>query len=87
MQSRERANISKLIKKELRRSRRKIQDERIEHLIEEFKGLRKITHIKLGRKKTLISSMMNSRNVKCTDRASIANVFADFYEELYKARV
>ena len=79
----ERAQISYLIKKELRTMRRKRQQCEIGKILDDFKGLKRISAIKSVTKKRYITGMIDKEDCLQTDRRTIADVFADFYSELY----
>ena len=51
-----------------------------------FKGLRNIAAIKSVKGKSLIPKMFNSKGQPCTDRQDIADIFAEFYQQLYAKR-
>ena len=52
----------------------------------EFRGLKDIANIKSGGKKAAIAAIKNEHGVKQSDPESIAEVFAAFYEDLYRSR-
>lgn len=79
-------DISKRIQREVRAVARAKRRSRIDCILKEFRGLRYITGIKANNKKTMFASMLDRDGKVCTDREDIANVFADFYEDLYKRR-
>ena len=54
--------------------------------MEDFKGLKKIAGIKARRKKHLIAQMKDSGGQVVSNRCSIAEVFASFYEDLYRSK-
>ena len=80
------ANISKDIQKELRKSMRAHCRERIGQIIADFKGLRHIADMRSNGKRNNIACMRNEAGEKVEDKQGIMNVFADFYEKLYKTR-
>ena len=82
----QRRAISLAIRKQLRRTRRQQQEDKIEQIIQNHRGLRHIADIKRHHAQSLIPSMTTSTNTTTTDRQSIADVFATFYEELYRRR-
>jgi hypothetical protein len=59
---------------------------KIEGILSNFKGLRSISEIKTMKKRTLVTHMVDKEGHVHTDRASIADIFADFYEELYASK-
>ena len=58
--------------------------DKIEKILNEYKDLKKISGIKSQKAKELIPGMKDSVGSLQHQRQSIANVFATFYEELYK---
>ena len=82
----QRKAISWRIKKLLQRIRRADHERKIDHIIQHRQGLKHITDIKRHRGRELIPSMTASDGTTTTDRQSIADVFATFYEELYRRR-
>ena len=82
----QRKQISHAIRKRLQRIRRRNNDMKIEQIIEQRQGLRHITDTKRHHANTLIASMTTSANETTTNRQSIADVFATFYEDLYRHR-
>ena len=52
--------------------------------MQSFKGLKFIADIQKGGKKYKISSMTGMDGKQISDEKGIADVFADFYESLYK---
>ena len=82
--SSQRKTISLAIRKQLRHIRQIAQESRIEEVILKKQGLRHITREKHGRGKDLIASMSTFSGATVTNRQSIADVFADFYSQLYQ---
>ena len=74
------------IRKQFQRIRRNDQEKKIEQLIQKRRGLQHITDIKRHRGRDMIPSMITQEGTATTDRQSIADVFATFYEELYQRR-
>ena len=85
--SQQRANLSKRIQKEVKAIKRVERRHRIATILHEFQGLKNIAGVKSRRRRTLITQMKDENGQEKTDRTSIANVFADFYAELYKTRM
>ena len=56
---------------------------KIEKILREFKGLKRIAGVKAGGKRCFIGTMLDTDGVQQTDRQAIADVFADFYADLY----
>jgi len=81
-----RSAISKRIQKEIKRIKKPERRARIEAILQSFTGLKRITHIKSRRRRNLITHMTNKEDKEVTDRQSIADVFADFYDDLYATR-
>ena len=50
----------------------------------QFKGIRDIVHIRADTKSRLMGSMQKADGEQTSDRKEIADVFAQFYETLYK---
>ena len=84
--STERKELSKQIQREIRRERRAKQHQQIGETLEKFENLKSIPRIKTVKKRTLIVKMVNKDGKMESDRISIANIFADFYEQLYASR-
>ena len=82
----ERRELSKQIQREIRKERRARQHQQIAETLAKFEKLKSIPHIKSVRKKTMIVKMVSKDGKTESDRTSIANIFADFYEQLYAAR-
>ena len=78
--------VSFAIRKRLRHLRQHKHEEQIKRVIENHQGLRHISDIKRRHSQILIPSMTTSTGTSTTDRQSIADVFAAFYEELYRIR-
>ena len=57
--------------------------ERIQQILEQFGGIKNISQIKSGRKKTLIPKVKNAKGDTVTSRKEIANFFGKFYSKLY----
>ena len=62
------------------------QRHKIAETLEQFRNLKGIPKIKTVRKKVLIVKMVNKDGETENDRMGIANIFADFYEQLYTSR-
>ena len=84
--SSERTTISKRIKTEISRLNASARHRRIEQILDDYRCLRRISHTKSVRDKTIITNMTTSTGQKVTDRQDIADVFANFYEALYAHR-
>ena len=79
-----RSEHSRRIKKEIRAIQRLERRSQISKILSEYRNLKSIAGIKSQKKKELICSMVSATGEEVYDRCSIANVFADFYEELYE---
>jgi hypothetical protein len=79
----ESADIGKEIEREIRALSRAKKKARIEKILVQFKGLKFITGIRKNEKRQHIGSMRDAKGEVHTDRQQIANIFADFYEQLY----
>ena len=79
-----RSQLSKAISKELRAIKRMTRRAEIDKILKEYKNLKRISGIKSNKAKELITSMTNADGQIEYGRQSITNVFATFYEQLYK---
>ena len=75
-------NIQKATRTNLKTKRKRAIDE----ILSDFRELKDIAGIAENSKRQLTTGMLDKQGEKCTDRASIAEVFAVFYEELYASR-
>ena len=76
--------LSKLIQKEIKAVAKAAKTSKVCQVLEEFKDLGKIADTKRKGKKECISSMIDKEGKEVSDTKDIAEVFADFYEALYK---
>ena len=76
--------ISKEIKKNIRENKRRKRQERIQKILEKVKVTKNIPSIKSVKRRILIPKIRNKEGEAEKTRQGIANVFAKFYEELYK---
>ena len=76
--------INKEIKRRIRDNKRKKRQEKIQKILEQVKGTRNIPNIKSVKKRILIPKIKNKEGEDEKTRQGIADVFAKFYEELYK---
>ena len=83
----ERTRLSKLIQKEIKAIKNLQRRSQISMILDKFRGLREISSLKSRKKKTLIASITDKNGGECTDRQGIADVFADFYADLYGSRM
>ena len=79
----EKAETSKQIQKIVRKTRREKQHGKISEILAQFRDLKRIPRIKTVQKRKLIVQMTDKNGRLQTDRKTIADIFADFYEELY----
>ena len=82
----ERKSISKSISRQVRKRRRDAQTSKIQKIISDFKGFKQIAEIKGGCKKHGIPEMRGKDGKIHRDRQAIADVFSDFYAELYATK-
>ena len=82
----ERTEISKKIQKAIRQQTRAQRRKQIKTKLDEFKNIRHIPRFKTRVKSRFIIQMMDKHGKSQTNRMSIANIFATFYEELYSKR-
>ena len=75
--------ISKLIQKEIRIIKREDRREQINTILSKYQNLKSISGIKSRKDKQLIASMTKADGTFETNRQNIADIFADFYEQLY----
>ena len=83
--SRTRARICKDLQKLTRQRLRLVKCVRITKILSDFRGLRDIAFIKDGGRRKLVATMVDSQGQTVSDRQEIADVFATFYECLYKS--
>ena len=60
-----------------------MRQERIQQILEELKGTKNRSYIKSAKKRILIPKIKNKQEETINTRKGIANVFAEFYENLY----
>ena len=75
--------ISKSIQKEVKAVSKANKRERIDKILQEFRGLSQIAGIHNDDKREKICEMKNGAGEIQTDLLGIANALADFYEDLY----
>ena len=83
----ERTTISKAIQKEMKAIKRIEREAAIHRILEDFKGLKRITNAKTSKRKSIATHMLDASGKECTDRQGIADIFAAFYEQLYSSRL
>ena len=81
----ERTKISKQIRQEIRRIKEEQRSSKINGILSSFSNIRQIKIIKGRKKADLTIGMQDVKGNLQTDRASIAEVFAQFYEDLYRS--
>ena len=82
----ERTEISKQIQKTIRQLTRAKRRKQIKTKLDEFKNIKHIPRLKTRVKSRFITQMVDKHGKSQTNRMSIANIFATFYEELYSKR-
>ena len=75
--------VSKKIKKCIRDNKRSRRQEKIQRILEAFRGIKNISNIKSAKKETLIPKVNNEKGETVTSRKGIANVFGEFCSKLY----
>ena len=80
----ERKTMSKNIQEEIKALKRLERHSKIERILGEFKGFKYVAGIKSRRKQKHATSMLDANGEEQTERQHIANIFSDFYAELYK---
>ena len=80
------AEASKNIQRAIKKSTRKKQNDKIAKILDNFSGLKQIASIRAGGKKRQMSAMTRKDGVEVQEKKEMADVFADFYEELYESR-
>ena len=75
---------SKLVKKEIRAVAKARKSAKIRRLLEEFEDLQRITGIRGGGKRMCMGAVIDKNGVEKTDNDDIAEVFAEFFESLYR---
>ena len=82
----QRTEISKRLKKLIRRKLDERREHRISKVLADFKGLKELANMSKPQKKTQIAAIKDGQGCVKHDRAEIAEVFAEFYETLYACR-
>ena len=77
--------LCKQIRKEARAIERARQTAKVLKILEEFKGLKEIAGIRANGKRAIIGSIQAKDGSIKQERQSIADTFAEFYEDLYTA--
>ena len=75
---------SKSIKKEIVTIAKRKKSSRVRKVLEEFKDLQRIAEIRGNGKRSCISSIIDRSGTERTARSEIPEVFADFFELLYR---
>jgi hypothetical protein len=81
-----RREISKLIQVEIRKDLRAWKQKRIKEKVEAFTDLKSLGNIRKNGRRPTLASIKNKDGDLETARQGIADVFATFYEDLYKSR-
>jgi hypothetical protein len=79
-----RSQLSKIIQKEIRAIKRATRRAEVDNILHEYRDLKKISGIKSQKVKELMPSMKDTAGSLQHERQSIADIFATFYEQLYK---
>ena len=79
-------HIGKQILREQRAISRSVRRAEVQRILEKFQGLNSIMRAGKLKGRDCISSMLDAHGKVQTDKSSIAEVFATFYEELYSSR-
>ena len=66
------------------RKKKNEEQQDIQKILEEFKGVRNFPGIKTAKKKVLITKIKNDKGECITSRKGIADVFGEFYKRLYE---
>ena len=83
----QRGQLSKAIRKELRRIREEARCQKIHGLLSNFSQLKAIGGIKYRKKKHMTIQMEDSHGKTHSERRSIMDIFAKFYEDLYSSKL
>lgn len=79
----ERRRLSKLIQREVKAQKKIKRRAQINTILANFKGLKQIASIKTRQKHKRITHMVDDKGREVTDRTELANIFADFYTQVY----
>ena len=79
-----RARLSKFMHKHIRKHKRTQRRQKISTILSNFSNLKHIPGIKSRRDKHLIAEITDQQGHCRTNRQDIADIFADFYAELYQ---
>ena len=75
--------MRKKIEKCIRDRKRSRRQEKIQRILEEFKGIENMSNIKPARKRTPSPKVKNEKDEVITSRKGIANIFGEWYGKLY----
>jgi hypothetical protein len=78
--------VHKEIQKVLRMDLRMMCKEKIKHVLSNFNNLKSISSIRANGKRKMMTGMRNKAGEVVRERKAIADVLADFYEDLYSTR-
>ena len=77
-------HYGKLVQKEMKAVSKAIRTAKVHEILEEFKDIGQIKDLKRKGKKSCINTIIDKDGNEVSDVKTIAEVFADFYEALYK---
>ena len=83
----DRAAISKELRKEIKLKKRERAESKIEEILSKFSGLNAISGMRTCKKRDLIADIEDKNGTRSIDRQGIADIFADFYAELYTSHL
>ena len=75
--------MSTQIRKCIRNKKRSKRQEKIQRILEEFRGIRNTSSVKSAKRRMLIPKVKNDKGDTITSGKGIANVFGEFYSKLY----
>jgi len=80
------SDLSKQIQRQIKRLQRRKQDKKIRTILDSFSGLKDIAGIRGGGKRKQTNAMRKKDGTEVQGKKQMADVFADFYEDLYATR-
>ena len=80
------SDLSKQIQRKIKRRQKKKQDTKIVTILDSFCGLKEIAGIRGGGKRMQMTAMKNKYGEEVQGKQQMADVFADFYEDLYASK-
>ena len=78
------SQISKMIQRESRAILRAIRKAKVQNILDEAGSLKRLTGFEGSRRRTLMTSICDKYGNTWSGRQQVADVFADFYAELYR---